>query len=342
MAERGSLEQVLLKALLLAGALWVLYRSLSVVVVTLLAVIIAAALMPVADLMEKRRVPRAVTVAAVYVVGLGLAVLFAVLLAPVVAEQARLIAARLPAVRDRIHGWLDALRAATGRFGPAGEIRLPDIGPEQIAPIVENVARRSLAFTRNVFTFALNAFLVLFVSAYTVIDRKRIAEGLLAFVPPARRRDVARVAAAVFDRMGGYARGQLAVSACIGLLLSIGLAIVGIDAPLLIGVTAGALNLVPFLGSTIALLLALLIAVNQSTLAILGVLAVFAAVQFLEGYVFSPFFLGRNLDLHPLAVLAALLIGAQVAGLIGVVLAVPILAGLNAFLQQTWIRSQRD
>ena len=339
MSERGSLEQVLLKASFAAAALWLLYHSLTVVAIALLSIIIASALAPVADSLERRRVPRMATVGGVYVVGLGLALVVSLLLVPVVSEQGRILMSRLPAFRDWAAGWLETLRATTvGRWVAAERLQIPEIRPEQIQEIAGNLARGSLAFTRNIITGAFSGFLVLFISGYAVVDSRGLADSLLAFVPPARRRETARIAGLVFERMGGYVRGQFAVSACIGVLLAIGLAMVGIDAPLLIGVTAGALNLVPYLGSTIALLLALLIAVNQSLLAIVGVLIVFGIVQFLEGYVFSPYFLGRNVDLHPLIVLAALLIGGSLAGLIGVVVAVPIGAGLKVLAQQTWAR----
>jgi predicted PurR-regulated permease PerM len=339
MSERTAVEQALWKGFAAVAALWLLYHCLTVVTIVLLSVIIASAMAPLADALERRRVPRVATVAGVYVVGLGLALVVAVLLVPVVGEQGRILMSRLPAFRDWAAGWLETLRGtAAGRFLAAGRFQVPEIRPEQIQEIAGNLARGSVAFTRNVVTGAFSGFLVLFISGYAVVDSRGLADALLAFVPPARRRESARVAGLVFERMGGYVRGQFAVSACIGLLLAIGLALVGIDAPLLIGVTAGALNLVPYLGSTVALLLALLIAVNQSILAIAGVLIVFGVVQFLEGYVFSPYFLGRNVDLHPLIVLAALLIGGSLAGLIGVVLAVPIGAGLKVLAQQTWAR----
>lgn len=338
MPERGSLDALFWKAILFAGVLWVLSRSPNFVVIALLALILAAAMMPVADALERRRVPRPVTVGAIYLVGVGALVLCIALLVPVVVDQGQQIAAKSPAYRQKIGGWVESARALLGRWGGAGRITAPEIGLEEIGPVAQDLLRRSLAATRGIFTGAVGAFFSLFVAGYAVVDRDRIARGLLAFVPPGRRKEAARVGEVVLDRMGGYVRGQLAVSACIAVILTVGLAILRIDAPLLIGLTAGALNLVPFLGSAVALLLALLIAINMSTFAVLGVLLVFAGAQFLEGYVFSPYFLGRNVDLHPLAVLAALILGGSVAGLVGAVLAVPAAAGINALVQQIYVR----
>ncbi len=341
MAERGSRDALLWKALLIAGVLWLLYASLSLVVDTLVALMIAAAILPLADAAQERRVPRAATIGLVYIVGLGGLSLLIALLVPVVIGQGHLLALKLPAYRERLASWLGAASQRLGRWGGSSRFEVPGIDLKEIGPVLQELAERSYAATRGIFSGTISAVLILFVAAYVVVDRRRLADGILAFVPNSRRAEAARVGTIVFDRMGGYVRGQLAVSACVALLLSIGLAILGLDTPVLIGVTAGALNFVPFLGSTVALILSLLIALNQSMLAVGGVLILFAAVSLLEGKVLVPYLLGRKLALHPLAVLAAFVIGAEIAGLIGAVVAVPILAGANAVLQEVYVKPMR-
>src|SRR3989442_20939 len=120
---------------------------------------------------------------------------------------------------------------------------------------------------------------------------------------PARQR-IEAGATDLWRRMGGCIRAQVIVRACVALILTRGLSFVRFEAPLLIGVLAGALNFVPYLGSTVSLLLALLLALNSSVFTFVGVLAVFAVEQFLEGNFLVPYFIGRQVELHPLAVLA--------------------------------------
>ncbi len=341
MPDRGSADALLWKILLIGGVLWLVYQSLSFVVVVLLAVMIAAAILPLADVAQRRRVPRFATVAAVYVLGIGGLALLIVLLVPVVTEQGQQLVTRLPAYRAQAATWIQNSMEVTGRWGGPRTIQIPEIGLKEVGPVLQGLAQRSLQATRGIFSGAIAVLLVLFVAAYTVIDHRRIGDGLLALVPPGRRAEAARVGAIVFRRMGDYVRGQISVSICIAVLLSIGLALMGLDTPVLIGVTAGALNFVPFLGSTVALLLALLVAFNNSLFTVVGVLILFGAVQFLEGKVLVPYLLGRRVDLHPLAVLAALVVGAHLAGLVGAVVAVPILAGANAIVQETYVKGMR-
>src|SRR3989338_4757926 len=269
MPERGTGEVLFWKALLVAGTLWLIYLSLDLVLLALVALMIAAAILPLADAAQKRRIPRAATVLGVYLVGIGVLSLLVTMLVPVVIEQGNLLAARLPQFRLTLNGWIASAQTFLGRF------------PGLLAGL-----------------------LVLFLAAYIVIDRRRLAEGLIRFVPRARRERTAHIGAEVLRRMGGYIRGQTIVSACGALILWLGLTLVGFEAPLLIGVLAGALNFVPYLGSTVSLILALLLALNGSLYTIAGVAAVFGIEQFLEGHFLVPYFPGRQVELHPLAVLA--------------------------------------
>ncbi|HEU4403030.1 MAG TPA: AI-2E family transporter [Candidatus Polarisedimenticolia bacterium] len=341
MPERGAKETLLWKILLIGGCLWLLYQSLGYVVIALISLMIAAAILPLADAAQKRRVPRFATVSGVFIILIGGLTLLVALLVPVVMDQGEQLVARAPQYRQQIVSWSESVVAFTARWIGPRTVRLPQLGLTEVRPLLQELLARSLQATRGLFSGTIAALLILFVSAYVVVDSRRLAEGLLAFVPPGRRAEAARVGEIVLERMGGYVRGQLAVSACIAVLLSIGLAAIGVDTPILIGVTAGALNFVPFLGSTVALLLALLVALNNSPLSVIGVLILFGGVGFLEGKVLVPYLLGRKVALHPLAVLAALVVGAHLAGLVGALVAVPVLAGANAVVQEVYVKPMR-
>ena len=337
MTDAATLDRLLWRVLLFGAVLYLLYRNIGFVALLLLAVVIAIAIMPVADAAERRRIPRAVTVLAVYIVGIGLLALLTALLVPVIADQGSRMIARWPAARQQVLDWVAKIKPVAGKLGWIESIALPEVHLEQLAPVARELMQRSIWVTRGFFSGTATLIMLLFLSAYLVVDRRRISRGLLTFVPPGRREEVEHVGAVVLQRMGGYVRGQAMVSATIAALLSIGLALLRFEAPLVVGITAGVLNMVPYLGSVVALLLALLIAVNQSLLMVIGVLAVFGAVQAVEGSVLSPYFLGREVDLHPLVVFTALIVGANLGGLMGVVLSVPLAAGLNALLQKVYV-----
>src|SRR5262249_13638008 len=101
---------------------------------------------------------------------------------------------------------------------------------------------------------------------------------------------------------------------------------------------AGALNFIPYLGSTVSFVVAVLLALNSPLFTLLGVPVVFGVEQFLEAQFLVPYFTGRQVELHPLAVLGALLVGANLAGVLGALVAVPVTAGVDAILQDVYVK----
>lgn len=338
MPERGTVEALFWKALLLFAALGLVYLNLQLVLLAVVALVVAAAILPLADAGQKRRIPRIATVLGLYLVGIGVLALLVTMLVPVVTEQANMLVARLPQFRQTLNGWMASAQVFLGRFGPRRAFELPDIGPEQVTPILQALVERSVRATRGLLTGLFAGLMVLFLAGYIVVDRRRLAAGLIRFVPRARRERVSHIASEVLRRMGGYIRGQFIVSAIGALILWIGLSLVGFDAPLLIGVLAGALNFVPYLGSTVSLILAILLALNGSLFTLAGVLVVFGVEQFLEGQFLVPYFTGRQVELHPLVVLVALIVGANLAGILGALVAVPLAAGIDAILLEAYVK----
>jgi predicted PurR-regulated permease PerM len=183
---------------------------------------------------------------------------------------------------------------------------------------------------------------VLVIAAYLVIDAPHIGRTLVALLPPAARPAVVSLTPSVLNRIGGYVRGQLVSSVCVGVLIAILLALLGVRYSLLIGAMAAVFNVVPFVGASLAAVLAVLAALNESaTLAVLT-LAAMVGAQTVEGKLLAPHFVGRATGLHPLAVLLALLAGAHLAGLIGALVAVPLLAGLWEIVRVLYVEPRRD
>lgn len=317
----------------LAGLLllaWALVHLWKLAVVVVLAVTVAGAILPVAEWAEARRIPRVVSVLVLYAILVGVVVGLGFALAPVLQDQAKEFWTQLPRYMETLEGWVTRLR----EWGESRQFNPQPPAPGQLGTILQGLLRRTLETTAGILGAILGGFLVFFLAAYFVVDARRIGEGLLVLVPRERRYRVAAMARPVLDRMGGYVRGQVAVAAGVSLFLSVGLALLGVRFGLLIGITAGALNLVPFIGSWIAAGLALLVAANQSLSLALWTAVLFWIEQIVEGKVLIPFLLGRQVNLHPIAVLLALLAGAQIAGLVGALVAIPLVAGAAEALRQ--------
>jgi predicted PurR-regulated permease PerM len=308
---------------------WVVVQTWQLWLLLLTALILAAAIMPAARWGDGRRIPRLAMVVAVYLGAALVLVLLGVLLVPAFVEQGAQFGRQLPALVDKVRAW-------GGRLLDLGErwnIPLPATpgeaaqGLRALQGLAGILLENTLAATAGVIGAVVGFFLVLVLAAYLVMDLERIGTALGRLLPARQRGHAAAVAVSVVQVMGAYVRGQIVVSLCVGLIIAVGLAILGVPYPLLIGGVAAAINVVPFLGGPVSALLGILSAFNVSPTLALWTAGLFWAASLLESKLLVPYFIARATGLHPVAVLLAVLLGAKLAGLVGALVAVPLLAG---------------
>jgi predicted PurR-regulated permease PerM len=144
---------------------------------------------------------------------------------------------------------------------------------------------------------------------------------------------------AVFERIeakvSAWLWGRIVASAVVGILIFLGLYLLGVPYAFTLGVLAGVLNLIPFIGPLIAAVPAVLLALSQSLIAAVGVIALYIIVnQVIEGFVLTPLLMQKALNLNPFILLVAFLIGAKLAGLLGVIMALPAAAIISVLVEE--------
>lgn len=195
------------------------------------------------------------------------------------------------------------------------------------------VVQKAFATTLSLILTVLGYLIIPVYLYYFLKDLPRMWEGTLDLVPlPWRPWFVARVDE-VQDVLAAFIRGQLSVCLILAVLYSIGLSLIGIDLAVMIGTLAGLAFIIPYLGTLIGIVLSVLMALLkfQDLLHPLLCLGWFALVQAFEGSVITPKIVGDKVGLHPLMIMIALLVGGQVAGILGMLLAVPLTAVCNVF-----------
>ncbi len=351
--NRSPTAGVLWAAGFLVGGLWLVGRLQSVVVPLLLGWFIAYALDPVLDRLEARRVPRPlgilVLLAAAFV-ALGVLVLLVV---PALADQAReafgalpgyveaarraleprlerLLGRPVPALEDA-EAWARALAALKGA--------VPDLGTR-----LAGAAAQVLANAWGVVSTVLGLALIPVFAFYMLLDLNGLGDRAVSLLPVRHQPLGRRILARSDEVLGAFVRGQLTVCVILASVYSLGLTLVGIDMPWVVGVLSGALFIVPYLGTLVGLVLASLLALLKfgDWAHLLGVWGVFAAGQALEGFVLTPRIVGDRVGLHPLAVLVAVLAGGELFGVVGVLLAVPGAAVLRVGLAEFLDRYRRS
>lgn len=180
-----------------------------------------------------------------------------------------------------------------------------------------------------------NLLLIPVVLFYLLRDWPRILQGCLFFIPHRYKAKVKELARECDDVLGAFLRGQLLVMLALGALYSIGLALMGLNTSLVIGLSAGFLSIVPYLGFIVGIGAALIGAAFQfhDLWHLTYVMIIFIVVQSIEGSVLTPNLVGDKIGLHPVAVIFSVLAGGQLFGFFGILLALPVAAVAMVFIR---------
>jgi predicted PurR-regulated permease PerM len=306
----------------------------------LIAVAVVYLLNPLVSALERRGVPRVAGAGIVYVLFLCIVALIVSLLVPLVARQVTQVIEHFP---DYLADAQAFIRDVAARFGQEPNFRLDAEQAREWLSAGENrqTVTRYLTGLRSVTTSVISG-LIIFVlgpvmAFYLLVDLPRLRRGAMALVPPARREEIKGLMDRIGQAVGGFFRGQLLVALFVGVASSIGLWAIGLPFWLLVGMVAGVFNLVPLVGPFIGGGLAVIIAlISGEPLKAVWAALVLLAVQQIDNHLISPNVMGRTVQLHPVVVMLALLVGASFAGLFGMLVIVPLVAVAKIIFLFMW------
>ena len=313
---------------------------------------IAAALLayigdPLADRLQKIKLPRTLAVAVVFILTFLAIGLLVLLVVPLVKMQVSALMDALPGIIVEVEQvWLPRVSEWLGV--PAGEdvgfaafiARYSDMAGSWGSSLFLSLTRSGGALAAAV----ISLFLIPILTFYMLRDWDFIVCHLGALVPSAQRETIFRLARETDDILGAFLRGQVLVMLALGIIYSMGLALVGLKFALAIGVVAGLVSFVPYLGFVIGLGLAsLTVATEPEPLWMLvGVVATFSIGQLIEGSLLTPRLVGDRIGLHPVIVIFAVVAGGQLFGFFGILLALPAAAVLSVLVRFAYNRYLAD
>jgi predicted PurR-regulated permease PerM len=322
------------------GLLGLLYLLGPVLTPFLLAGIIAYICNPVVDRLQNLRLPRLLAVVAVLVLVAAILAALVLILVPLVAEEAAILAARLPdwlaMVNDRLSPWLSQRFGVHLKFDPAALKKLVSENWSSLQTVGNKLFESLRIGGAAVTGMLVNLVLVPVVMFYLLIDWHPLLARLDKAVPRKWHAKVAVMARDVDMVLSRFLRGQILVMLGLALYYSVALAIAGLPSAVTIGILTGLLVFIPYLGFALGLVLALLVAALQfaGIGPIVAVLIVFGIGQLLESFLLTPFLVGSRIGLHPLAVIFALMAFGQLFGFFGILLALPASAALLVGLRE--------
>jgi len=292
---------------------------------------------PLVDLMEKYKINRVLAISIIFIIIAILLIIGLAVAIPNLQRQVVIFAQNVPSYLE------DADRVINDLVTK----HLPDDFRPQLEQVLANFSTQATAWASNISSKAVNwvsalisgtsqvivALIIMpFMLFYLLRDGKGLRDYITQFLPNKLREPVGKVLSEVNQQLSNYVRGQITVAVIVAIMFIILFKIIGLRYAVTLGITAGFLNLVPYLGSFLAMIPALVLGLIAGPVMLLKVIIVFIVEQTIEGRFVSPLILGSQLNIHPITILFVLLTSGSMFGIWGVLLGIPIYASAKVVI----------
>lgn len=333
-----------IKIIIVALALYILSKVTTIYLPLILAIVLSFILNPIVDIFSRMRIkrlnwsiPRGLAVLLSFIcTGLCLFIIATFVFLPFIHEFDKFVV-NLPELLARIQRITMVIQAR------ANEVTLPNNVPNLVEQAISSAASFSVDFAKKIlntiFSFAssiIELVVVPVLTFYFLRDWNSLRESFVSIFSMSHRRDVRLIIEEMAATVSGYIRGQFWISITMGLLVFSGMYLLGVDYPLVLGLLATLTETIPIIGPIVGAIPAILLAYLAAPALAVKVLIFFLVVHQIENHVIVPNIMGHTIDLHPSTVIISLLIGGQLYGIVGMILAVPATALLKVLLKHLW------
>ncbi|HEM5322101.1 TPA: AI-2E family transporter [Streptococcus suis] len=315
----GSFLEIVLLPMILTGLLYYLLN-------------------PMVDWMEKHKISRTVGISILFVL-ISLLIIWGLAVAiPSIQEQVTSFAQNLPSNIQKIEGQVTGLLQDQRfeQFRPTALEMLNKVN-DQIVAYAQKFSSSAVNWASNLISTAsqiIVAILIMpFILFYLLRDGQYLNKHITQYLPTKWRGPIGTVLSDVNGQLSNYVRGQVTVAIIVALMFSVMFSIIGLSYPITLGVMAGFLNLIPYLGSFLAMIPAVILGLIAGPIMLIKVLVVFMIEQTIEGRFVTPLIIGSSLSIHPITILFVLLTAGQMYGVLGVLLGIPIYASIKVLVK---------
>jgi predicted PurR-regulated permease PerM len=293
-------------------------------------------------LMRNRKWSRGVAILLVYLVVLLIIGMIVAFLIPALSDQLGSLQDRMPYLFTRIG---ELVTEGLGRYESSIPINLRAVVTENLARLsteigqaVQQTITQALTVVTTTISFIVGITIIPIWLFYVLLDEHKGKRMVLLLIPRGQRADARNIYTIVDNTLGAYLRGQLILGASISVMSLITLLIIGVDPALLLAMMAGGLEMLPYIGPIITLVITSLIALLQSPIKAFWTVIAYLIVQQLESSLFVPQITGNSVRLHPALVMVVLIIGNEIAGIWGMLLVVPLTAVIRDVVKYLYLR----
>lgn len=292
---------------------------------------------PIQAFLEKRRAGRLTSILAIFIIILIVINLFIIILIPMITEQVQNLMSRMPALQRDLQELVNYLLSQRDRlpFNVDVEGFAQDL-VSQSGDIASNILSNAVTILSGTVSVILTIVLVPFFYFFMMKDHEKLIPNMVSPFSGTLKQFFTELLHDVDNTLRSFIQGQLLVSFTLGVLLYISYTIIGLDYALLLGLLALFLNVIPFVGPWLAFVPAGVLALIQDPIMFIWVALITVVAQNAESNLITPNIMGQSLKLHPLTVIVIVLAAGNLAGFIGMLIAIPTYAVVKTIIQNIW------
>mgnify|MGYP000374449786 CR=1 FL=1 len=314
--------------LMILGVMFV-YKIKGILLLLFLALIITSAISPLVDRLEQKKIPRTLTVSLIFLLGLTLIIGLSYLIIPVIIMELKDMSENLPSYFNKISDFLSSLNALASNYNLENAVTdLINNASKSFSEKFSGLFENTLNFFKNL----LKTLVVFSLSFYILVKKDGVRLFIEAVMPDKYQAYTLNLFQRIQKRIGRWMIGQFSLMFIIFCLDYLALIILGVPYALILAIIGGLLEIIPYIGPLAALIPAALAGLAVSPLVAILVIISYILIQQSENHIITPLIMKKAVGLDPVFIIISLLIGGTMAGLMGIILAVPFATALKIFI----------
>ncbi len=322
-----------IKVVLVCIMFYLLYLVRDVLAILFISLVLASAFDPWVDWMQKKKIPRSISILLIYLIAFLFFGTAITLVVPPIIDQATDLADRFPQISQKLNTIVDVAKEYSQREGFLQNIIQTNKNYPEFMATIESLFSKISRLFGGVVTF----FLVLVFTFYMTVEENALKKIIWSIVPEKNQVYAMNLANRMQSKIGLWLRGQLILSFIIFLLIYVALSILGVKYALILALVAGMTEFVPYLGPILAAVPAIILVFAQSGFVMaLFVAIIYYLVQLIENNIIVPKVMQKVVGLNPIVSIAVLMIGFNLGGVVGAILSIPVATAVSVFVKDVF------
>ncbi len=319
----------IIKIILIVLGIVFLWLIREILAVLLIAIVFVAAINPLVNRLERKKIPRILSVLVIYVIFIGLFVTALWQFVPPLVKEFQQFGTTFPKIINKVISQFSLFQEYLNYNLSSNIEGFLEGVSLQLGQLLGGI----LVTTKNIVTFLVSLFIFLAVSFYLAVEKEGSTKFLRLICPRRYRAYTIDLFSRVENRFSRWLRGRLLLALIVGVTVWAGLTLLGIRFALVLAVLAGVLDLIPIAGPIVATILAVILAFFYSPFLALAVLLLYIAIQIVENVLLVPKIMQKEMGLHPIIIILAIVVGGQLGGILGIIIALPLAVVIQEFFK---------